>query len=129
MTGGGNDTGIDGLAILVNGTLVTSVEEVEDLLETNGYIEASFLFIQGKTSSSFDAGEIGNFCTGVRDFFSRPPALPRNAAIDNAAVIQAAIYDNSARFRRGNPHCRLYYVTTGRWQGAPQLEGRVATEV
>src|SRR5262249_37717089 len=46
-----------------------------------------------------------------------------------AAELQAAIYNHSARFRRGKPQCRLYYVTAGRWTGDAHLDGRVATEV
>ena len=129
VVSGGNDTGIDGIAVIVNGSLITTVEELEDLLQSSGYIEATFVFVQAKTANSFDAGEIGNFCTGVRDFFSEAPVLPRNEEIKAAAELQGAIYDNSARFRRGNPHCRLYYVCAGRWLGDPHLEGRVSTEV
>jgi hypothetical protein len=42
--------GIDGLAIIVNGSLVTEEEEVEDLLSTNKYLEVTFIFTQAKTS-------------------------------------------------------------------------------
>lgn len=34
---GGSDTGIDGLAIIVNGHLEEDDSEVDDLLESNGY--------------------------------------------------------------------------------------------
>jgi hypothetical protein len=128
IVSGGQDTGIDGLATIVNGSLIATVEELEDLLSSSGYIEATFVFVQAKTGGGFDAGEIGNFCTGVRDFFAEVPALPRNEAIQAAAELQRAIYDNSARFRRGNPQCRLYYVCPGRWTADAHLEGRVATE-
>src|SRR5680860_145261 len=129
VVAGGDDTGIDGIAVIVNGSLISSVEELEALLDASGYIEATFVFVQAKTSGNFDAGEIGNFCTGVRDFFAEVPTLPRNDAVKAAAELQSAIYDNSARFRRGNPHCRLYYITAGRWEGDHHLEGRVRTEV
>jgi hypothetical protein len=129
IVSGGNDTGIDSIGTIVNGSLITSAEELEDLLQASGYIEASFVFVQAKTAGGFDAGEIGTFCTGVRDFFSEAPALPRNEAVAAAAELQAAIYDNSARFRRGNPQIRLYYVCAGKWLGDPHLEGRVSTEV
>lgn len=108
---------------------MTSLDEFEDVLEASGYIEATFVFVQAKTATSFDSGEIGNFCAGVRDFFPEEPTLPRNDAIKQAEAIQRAIYDNSARFRRGNPHCRLYYVTAGRWTDDVHLTGRVSTEV
>ncbi|MGH2937495.1 MAG: AIPR family protein [Solirubrobacterales bacterium] len=129
VVSGGGDLGIDGLAIIVNGSLITSVEELEDLLESSGYLEAAFIFVQAKTSTSFEASEIGNFCTGVRDFFSESPAFPRNDSISAAEQLQKAIYDNSARFRKGNPYCRLYYVCPGNWTGDEHLEGRIAVEV
>lgn len=36
----------------------------------------------------------------------------------------SAIYDRSSKFKRGNPACRLYYVTTGKWVGDQALEAR-----
>ncbi|HEY6759246.1 MAG TPA: AIPR family protein [Baekduia sp.] len=129
MIGSGNDTGIDSIATLVNGSLVSSADEIDDLAQTNGYVEASFVFVQAKTTGGFDVGSIGTFCTGVRDFFSVDPVLPRNDSVAAAAELQAEIYTRSARFRRGNPHCRLYYVTTGRWQEDANLRGRAETEI
>lgn len=38
--------------------------------------------------------------------------------------MMSAIYRNSARFVRGNPLCRLHYVTTGKWQDDPNLVAR-----
>ena len=46
-----------------------------------------------------------------------------------AADLQARSTTNSARFRRGNPQCRLYHVSGGRWIGDAVLEGRVTVEV
>ncbi len=129
VVSGGNDTGIDGIAVLVNGSLITTVDELEDLLTASGYIEVAFVFTQAKTQAGFDAGEIGTFATGVRDFFADEPALPRNEGIEAAAELQAAIYNHSARFRRGKPHCHLYYACPGKWQGDTHLQGRVNTEV
>ena len=36
----------------------------------------------------------------------------------------SAIYRQSSKFKRGNPTCRLYYVTTGVWTGDAALEAR-----
>ena len=41
----------------------------------------------------------------------------------------SAIYAKSSKFKRGNPVCRLYYVTTGRWQNDQVLEARRAAAV
>ena len=123
--GGGGDTGIDGISIVVNGCLVTEPEEVADLCETNGYLEVNFVFIQAETSSSFETAKIGQFIFGVVDFFSENPALPRSSDIEQKALILNAIYELSSKFKRGNPNCYLYYVTTGKWVGDQNLTIRM----
>jgi hypothetical protein len=121
---GGNDLGIDGLAVVVNGNLISSIEEIEDLAASNKYIEAEFVFVQAKSASKFDGGEIGDFHFGVRDFFSQNPKLPRNAKIKEKEALKNEVYKNSALFKRGNPTCTMYYVTTGKWTNDPHLEGK-----
>ena len=49
--GKGDDTGIDGVAIIVNGLLIDKSEDVDDLLESNGFLEVDFIFIQTKNTS------------------------------------------------------------------------------
>ena len=39
----------------------------------------------------------------------------------------SAIYARSSKFTRGNPVCRLYYVTTGKWVGDANLVARRQT--
>ncbi|MDF7801419.1 AIPR family protein [Pontiellaceae bacterium B1224] len=124
ITGSGADIGIDGVSIIVNGCLVTEPEEIEDLLETNGYIDATFIFVQAETSSSFDTAKIGQFGFGVQDFLSEMPKLPRNDHIKVKAEIFTEIYNRSSKFKRGNPNCYLYYTTTGKWVGDQNLEAR-----
>jgi AIPR protein len=124
VTGAGGDTGIDAIAVIVNGALVNDPELVEELANTNGHIDATFVFVQAERSASFEAAKIGQFGFGVADFFKDKPTLPRNDRISQAAEIMAAVYDKSSRFTRGNPVCRLYYATTGRWVGDKTLEAR-----
>ena len=124
VTGAGGDTGIDAIAVIVNGALVTDSELVEELASTNGFIDATFLFIQAERSSSFETSKIGQFGYGVVDFFKDRPTLPRNDEIAAAAEVMAAVYERSSKFKRGNPICRLFYITTGRWTGDRNLEAR-----
>jgi len=124
VTGSGNDTGIDAIAVIVNGALVTDPEFVSELATTNGHIDATFVFIQAERSSSFESSKIGQFGFGVVDFFKDRPTLPRNERVATASEIMAAVYEKSSRFTRGNPVCRLYYATTGRWIGDRVLEAR-----
>lgn len=109
--GSGNDTGIDGLAIIVNGHLVEDTNEVDDLLAQNGYLEVRYLFIQSKTSSSIDTSEMHTFYSGVFDFFSEEPQLKRNDDIIKLSNISNHIVDLASEFKQ-NPTCKLFFVTT-----------------
>ncbi len=122
---GGTDTGIDGIAIVVNGILISDVEELEDQLSTAGYLDTTFVFIQAETSSGFDGAKIGTFGFGVSDFFRDSPKLNRNTKVSAFVEIAQAIYAKSAKFRRGNPVCKLFYVTTGKWTNDPSLQARI----
>jgi AIPR protein len=124
VLGSSGDTGIDAIAILVNGSLVDSISAVEEFAESNGYLDVTFLFVQAERSSNFETAKIGTFGFGVMDFFKESPSLPRSAEVERLARIMTAIYDNSSKFRRGNPICRLYYVTTGTWTSDAALEAR-----
>ncbi len=120
--GDGGDTGIDGIAIIVNGQLVESIDEIDDLLEKNNSLEVEYLFIQSKTSSSFDGADMGVFLLGCLDFFSTSPRLVRNEDIKRFAEVSNYIYSKAPRFRE-NPTIKLYYITTGKWNEDQNLKG------
>jgi len=110
--GSGDDTGIDGLAIIVNGQLIESVDEIDFFIENNNYLEATYVFVQSKSSASFNSGEMNTFFFGVKDFFSEKPKLRRNKDIQDFADISDYLLSKASHFRE-NPTCKLYYVTTG----------------
>jgi AIPR protein len=122
---GGNDLGIDGLAIIVNGSLATSPEDVEGLMGTNGYLDVVFAFVQAKAGSNFDGEEITAFADNVRTFFEDPIPVPANPEIVNAHDIMNKIFENSIKFTRQKPVCVLNYVTTGSWQREPYLINKI----
>lgn len=128
-TGGGDDLGIDGLAIIVNGTLVSDPSEVEDLAGANKHVEAEFVFCQAKSGGNFEGSQISNFFFGVKDLFSEEPTLPRNDTIKEKSAVIKAIYERSPLFKRGNPLVRMYYVTTGKWQEDAKLRARINNEI
>lgn len=127
-TGGGDDLGIDGLAIIVNGTLVSDAEEIEDLAVANKYLDVEFIFSQAKSGGNFTGSEISNFFFGVKDLFATTPALPRNKSITGKESLIRAIYKKSPLFKRGNPLIRMYYVTNGKWQDDMKLISRIENE-
>ena len=123
VVGQGSDTGIDGLAIIVNNTLVTDIDTLNELADQNDYVDPTFVFIQAETSSSFTAAKIGTFGFGVVDFFSTNPKLPRSDDIKNLSAITDLIVGKYAAILRP-PKCFLYYVTTGNWQNDDNLVAR-----
>lgn len=126
---GGNDLQLDGVAVIVNGLLINTTDEIDDLATTNKYIDAEFIFIQAKSSKNFDGAEISNMFYGVRELFSATPTLPRNDLLSQKEKILRHIYTKSSIFRRGNPKLKLYYVTTGKWQDDDKLKARIENEI
>jgi hypothetical protein len=126
---GGNDLQLDGVAVIVNGLLINTTDEIDDLATTNKYIDAEFIFIQAKSSKNFDGAEISNMFYGVRELFSATPTLPRNDLLSQKEKILRHIYTKSSIFRRGNPKLKLYYVTTGKWQDDDKLKARIENEL
>ena len=126
---GGNDLQLDGVMIIVNGVLVDSNDEVDDLAQTNKHIDAEFIFVQAKTGSDFNGAEISNMFYGVRDLFAVAPQLPRNTELAIKEGVIRHIYTKSPLFNHGNPRLRMYYVTTGKWQDDQQLISRIQNEI
>lgn len=123
-TGGGGDLGIDAIAILVNGSIVTDVESLDEHADISGHFDVTFVFIQGDRGASFEGKKISDFGYGIKDFFDPKPKLKRNDEIVASAEIMEALYKSGTKFRPGNPACRLYYVTTGTWTAENDLEAR-----
>lgn len=128
VVGSGGDTAIDSVAIIVNGALVTDADATYELIERNGYVEATFVFSQAERSGSFDGSKIGDFGFGVDDFFNETPKMVRNERIQESANFVRSLYERHGASFRGKPQCRLYYVTTGTWKNDQNLLARIEGE-
>ena len=125
ITAEGGDCGIDAIAIIINGTMITSEDEIDDLIELNKQIsEINFIFIQAKTSSNFDYGDMGTFGAGVKDFFSDHPQMVRNTSVKEKSKIVEYIF-SKATYIKKNPICYMYYITTGKWVDDQNCVGRM----
>ena len=122
VLGGGGDTGIDAIAIVVNNVLVTDIDQVAELAEQNDYVDATFIFVQSERTAGFEAAKIGTFGFGVTDFFAVDPKLPRSAEVAAAAEITSAIFKYAGIMKA--PKAYLYYVTTGLWNNDAALVAR-----
>jgi hypothetical protein len=123
----GDEVGIDGLAVIVNGALVTAAEQVEDLATRNGFIEASFFFVSAKRSPRFEEAEVANLAMAILDFFEHAK-LPLTPFLEGYLEVKHAVYASGARFSRGLPRLRAFYVTTGRWESPDVIVHRIKME-
>jgi hypothetical protein len=124
LTSGGDDTAIDSITIIVNGVLVTDINDLKDLMDATSSLDVSFIFVQATRTPHFDSAKMGQFGNGVTDFFSSNPTLPRNDETERAAQMMLAIYAQAPKFGSKRPVCRMYYATTGKWLGDAHLEAR-----
>lgn len=115
------DIGIDGIAIFLNERLVDSKEEVKELLGVSGFLDLVCVFVQAKTSSKFDSGDLLKFFNGVDCFFNKKSSLPRNELIQHKADLVSYILDDNSVYLKAKPTCKLYYVTTGQWNDDTSL--------
>ncbi len=107
--------GIDAIAMIVNGRLVDDVDEIRDLLDANGFLEVVFDFIQTKSTSKFEGSEIGNFTFSVKEFFDPLSKLHKGERMVAFREMKDFIYEHAHSMSKGNPACRMFYVTTGNW--------------
>ena len=109
----------------MNGILVTDKDQLDDMLDNNpDYLDVVFIFVQADRGSNFETAKLGSFGYGVSEFFDPNTKEPRNARIMEFVEIMRAIYARSSKFKRGNPTCLLYYVTTGKVVGDASLAAR-----
>lgn len=113
--GGGSDTGIDGIGIVVNDSLIRNTEDLQEILrDKSRKIEYDFVFIQSKMHSGFDAGEFNTFALGVDHFLSAKAILPENQRLKEFRKLRESLDSEEVNRRiKRNPNLLLYYVTTG----------------
>lgn len=115
------DIGIDGIAVFLNERLVDSKEEVKELIGVSGFLDLVCVFVQAKTSSKFDSGDLLKFFNGVDCFFNKKSSLPKNEFIQHKADLVSYILDDNSVYLKTKPSCKLYYVTTGQWNDDTSL--------
>ena len=115
--GGADDMGIDGLAIKVNGSFVSTKQDVDELIELNKQISVEFIFIQSKNKDKLDSGEYGKFADGIIDFLCEEHHEPHNEKIDALLQIKDYLFSDEIILRwKNNPVVRIYYVIFGQWR-------------
>ena len=121
LSTGSNACGIDGIAIIVNNKLVTSISEIQHQIDTNRSLDVNFVFIQAKTSSTFNNGQILNFFEFTKSFFENNVQNFDTPEMKNFYEMKNFIYDKAELMITSNPKLSMYYVTTGKWTNSKTL--------
>ena len=69
-TGKGGDYAVDGILIVINDTPITTLTQAQELITEQKRFSAKFIFVQAKTSSTFDSGDMLKVGHGVKNFFT-----------------------------------------------------------
>lgn len=120
--GSGGDCAIDGICLVVNGKIILDSDELREVVETTGQLDADIVFIQSKTTSSFSGSDIGSFIHGVKDFLSDTPRLVQNERIQQEKALWDEVISMSSYMVNRRPHSKLFYVCTGKWVGDQNLQ-------
>lgn len=119
--GGMGDNGIDGLAIKLNGILIKSVEEINDIIGKFKTANIEFIFVQSKYKEKFEASELNTFIAGVRNFLNNKPAIALNEKTNEFNKLKDHLMSDDVVYHwENNPTVRMYYVAMGKWRNIPQ---------
>lgn|GEM_PF-709160 len=115
----GNEFGVDGIAILIQGEAVHTRAEAEEKLSSINNPHIEFAFFQAKTSTSYDYGDISKFFDAISGFFDGE-LKGESDAVDDLIDAMEAIYDRSVG--KKNPKLSCYYVATGNYEAPARIE-------
>lgn len=122
--GGALDTGIDGLGIRLNGHLVGSTTQVDQVAEASKKLSVEFIFIQSKNRVGLDVGEFQKFAWGIRNFLSEG-FLPENEHLTELREVKRYILSNEKIISKLDklPSLYIYYVSVGAEPSDSNFEG------
>lgn len=106
--------GLDGFAILINKHLITSIEDLDEILDKNIKPTAEVFFIQSKTSNNFEIKEISSFGNSIDDFVSIEQKYTWNQNAKDYIELFKHL-TNRANDLETNPSCNIFYCTLGEY--------------
>lgn len=114
VTADEDDASIDGLAVLIDGDLITTVDDAIEVFKTHKTnLPVDIIFTQIKSGEQFKKDEIANFKLGLEDFLSLNPKLPNGKFNTEALEIFKIVLQNLKKVKNRRPNCIVYYCTSG----------------
>ena len=123
VTTGEGDDGIDGIAVLIDETVVVSPEDASSIFAVNRRNhDVDILFIQAKRSESFDLGAFLKFKESILRFVNAATYTVPDEVQTTARGVFDVVLRNVPKIRGGKPSLIARYVTTGVYQVPEALE-------
>ncbi|MCG8805266.1 AIPR family protein [Tenacibaculum finnmarkense] len=118
-----DDASIDGIVIIIDGELITTKEDAEEIFDTHKTnFEVKLILTQVKSGEKFNKSEIANFNLGIKDFLSLNPQLPNGELNKEAISILNVIYNNLRKVKRKLPEIEIYYCSSGVYKSEREIE-------
>jgi hypothetical protein len=114
VTTGDSDDGIDGVAIIIDEELIVSDEDAESVFSKgrkNHDVEV--VFIQAKTSETFDLGDFLKFKESMLRFVNLDVYHVGDEVQMNARSVFDVVLKNVPKIRGGKPNLTVRFATTG----------------
>lgn len=113
--GGSDDLGQDGIAIRVNDSFVTSISEIDNIINGKAGVKLNveLFFIQSKNKPKTDCGELLKFTEGITDFFNKDSIAPMNDHIKEIRELYFYIIGEKLKYLNELPIMRCYFVSAG----------------
>jgi len=111
--------GIDGVALLINNTLIFSNDNVDSFKKASEFypnLNVNFVFTQAKTSPGFDTGEILKFITAVKDFLSDKTLKKDDSDLSRFKELKEYMLSYETLKcvdKNASPVCSLFFISTG----------------
>ena len=109
-----DDASLDGIAIIIDGELIISVDDAMTAFETyKTSLPVDIIITQAKSGESFSKDDISNFNLGLQDFFSLEPKLPNGIYNGQAIEIIKIIVANVKKIKNKMPNLKVFFCTSG----------------
>lgn len=109
--------GIDGIAFIVNGNLVTSKEDIVDYAKSN-YLDVQIIIMQAKIEEKCDTGDLLKTISATKSFLGDHALLTEiSPELENAFDIYNEIFRYAKFFNGTSPQYHVNFFTAARQWG------------
>lgn len=122
VTTNDDDASLDGIAIIIDGELVVTSDDAEQIFSTHKTnLPVEVVFNQVKSGEGFYKDDISNFQMGLQDFLSLSPLLPAGRLNREAIEVFHVVLKNLRKVRNRRPSVSIYYCTSGNYKSEDEI--------